>query len=532
MASQFTLTPEKKARIAESRKRAAAAKEDYDPAAPEPQNRAVPLRGDDPMLPIDLENQTMRERVASIPRSIASGLGADMTYANRLGEDAASFVDFAPLLGDAVGVDDTIQSAKRGDWWDTGINAASSLAGVAPVGGDILGKAIKKLGKGAAADTGREALTKAVRPKGEKHQISGINLRQPLDEMTFKTEPSTKQPALQDVKEFDLNAIPEGSYITKFLGDRSAGGKQVTEIGGRKVENPIELEGGIDFMRRPDASWASHPGVVSNLTRQMNTLQETGADVFGASVGMGPHAIDFSAMPLNAAMELVNQKGIPDAARDALAARMKADWGAPNKKGVIPFPAVPDFPGLEGITPDWIANNHEAAKKVVKLLDTKGMADLGGPDMGYARKIVTDPAQLDDPTGISGRRIVKAGPEAVQHLTNPEFPHADYASQMRMKGGGYAGDTEGFPLEEFWSDWMKSRPKGEAPSNTMYAFGRQDVAQKVTPEWKDRLLRLREYKLSDEGKKLGLAGAISAGIITAADAQEMFGHTGERKDAL
>ena len=529
MASQFTLTPEKKARIAESRKRAAAAKEDYDPAAPEPQNRAVPLRGDAPLQPIDLQNQTMRERVASIPRSIASGLGADMTYANRLGEDAANFVDFAPLLGDAVGIDDTIQSAKQGNWWDTGINAAGSLAGVAPVGGDMLGKAIKGLAKGGE----REALTKAIRPKGEKHQISGINLRQPLDTMTFKTEPSTKQPSLQDVKEFDLNAVPEGSYFTKFLGDRSAGGKQVTEIGGKKVENPIELEGGRDFMRRPDASWASHPGVVSNLTRQMNTLQETGKDVYGAFVGMGPHAIDFSAMPLNTALEMAKQGGgMPPAVRDTLAARMKVDWGAPDKKGKIPFPAVPDFPGIEGITPEWIANNHEAAKKLVKLMDTGQIAALGGPDMGYARKIVTDPFQLHDETGVSGSRIVKAGPEAVEHLTNPEFPHADYASQMRMKGGGYAGDTEGFPLNEFWSDWMKTRPKGESPSNTMYSFGRQDVSQKVTAEWKDRLLKLREFKMSDEGKKLGLAGAISAGIITASEAQEMFGHTGERKDAL
>ena len=77
-----------------------------------------------------------------------------------------------------------------------------------------------------------------------------------------------------------------------------------------------------------------------------------------------------------------------------------------------------------------------------------------------------------------------------------------------------------------------TRSLGESPSNTMYAFGRQDVSQKVTPQWKDKLLRLREFKMSDEGKKLGLAGAISAGIITASEAQEMFGHTGEREDAL
>ena len=44
----------------------------------------------------------------------------------------------------------------------------------------------------------------------------------------------------------------------------------------------------------------------------------------------------------------------------------------------------------------------------------------------------------------------------------------------------------------------------------MYSFGRQPVVQRKTQEWLDNLMA---YKASEQGKKLGLAGAIGAGLI-------------------
>ena len=52
----------------------------------------------------------------------------------------------------------------------------------------------------------------------------------------------------------------------------------------------------------------------------------------------------------------------------------------------------------------------------------------------------------------------------------------------------------------------------------------QPVIQRKAQEWWDNLMK---YKMSEEGKKLGLAGAIGAGLITAREAEELFGYDGE-----
>jgi hypothetical protein len=368
-------------------------------------------------------------------------------------------------------------------------------------------------------------MAKARLPKRalEKSPYSNL-VRRPLDEMTFETAPSAKQPPLEPEKPFNFEDVPDDSWFVKFLGDRSPGGQVLTEVDGQKLPNPVEQEGGIDYMRRPDGYWASKKGIITGIKGQIDELLQTGKSVFGASVGMGEQAIDFSTMPINTALEMIKLNPLSADAKSAIDASMKANWGKPNKKGKYEYAAVPDFPGMDGLTPEWIGANANARKKLTKLLDTKIMRDLGAPDMAAIRKANTDPRQLNDPMGTTGRRIVKAGPGEVQHITNPEISHEAYASQLAR--GEYAGDTEGFALDEFWSDWMKTRPEGETMDRTMYTFGKQPVVQRATPEWKDKMMKLRQYKLSREGQKYGLAGAIGAGLITAGEAKELFGHEG------
>jgi hypothetical protein len=160
---QFTLTREKKRRADESRRKADEATEDYDPKAAPAPNRAVPVRGFGELRKFDSAdqaNEPMRKRIAAIPRSVISGLGGDMTYANRVGEDIAGTADFIPGIGDALGVAETTEAAQEGNWWDAGVNAAATAAGVVPGVGDLAGKGIKKLLGREAGDAGREALSR------------------------------------------------------------------------------------------------------------------------------------------------------------------------------------------------------------------------------------------------------------------------------------------------------------------------------------------------------------------------------------
>ena len=206
---------------------------------------------------------------------------------------------------------------------------------------------------------------------------------------------------------------------------------------------------------------------------------------------------------------------------------MRSDYGSLNKKtGKYDFPAVADWPGIENLSDEWMnlpgtTGNQRA--KIAKLFDTAKFPS--GPDMGSVRKAVTKPSLLNTNIGDTGEAIVKAGPEEVQMITDPNLPHHDYAGQVVGKGSSYEGKSEHIPLKEFWSDWYKGRPPGESEANTAFAFGRNSVVQKFTREMQDKLMKFKKG-----GGTLG--AAVAGGLISAEMAKEIFGHSGEDDDAI
>ena len=61
----------------------------------------------------------------------------------RIADALAGLVDFAPAIGDAVGVGDTMTSYKQGDMLGTGINALATGVGVLPLVGGPASRAVK-----------------------------------------------------------------------------------------------------------------------------------------------------------------------------------------------------------------------------------------------------------------------------------------------------------------------------------------------------------------------------------------------------
>jgi hypothetical protein len=522
MASQFALTPEKKRRIAESQRKKVEAEADYDPSAPEPQNRAVPLRGDAPMLPIDLENQSMRERVASIPRSIASGLGADMTYANRLGEDAASFVDFAPLLGDAVGIDDTIQSAKRGDWWDTGINAASSLAGVAPVGGDILGKAIKKLGKKGGsevvADVGRAAAKAPAAPvtrddivkagaKGPTEEVvaphasgdpktnySKLVSNKPLNEVTAGYENTAP---LLPKKPFSPEQMEIGSNVLGIMGDRSGAGRRLMSIEGQPLTQGTDLRGGEGFTRGEaqqsyGAGWANEAGPAGALQNKINSNADRPTYLW--YLPMSEQSIDASRHVSRPTFDLLKQA---EPSREAIEDYLpRLQKGIVDEKGLDIVPplqqgqsAADYLLGLQG----WSETaSMKGRRALAQTLDTAKSRNNLGVDMGKIRLAATDPDLVNANTFEAGHSILRAEPGG-SLIKDPMLDHPDYGTQIPAV---YQGRTETpVPYEDLFDDWARAREAkkpGEPASQRAYTFRLSNPTQEVTQELIDRLMMRQE----------------------------------------
>ena len=372
----------------------------------------------------------------------------------------------------------------------------------------------------------------APKVKGERHPVSANVLRRPFKEMTATYAPG---PPLLPMKEADLEGIPMGSWMVGLLGDRTQGGRFLTGVNDLPFDNPVELQAGSDFLRRaenPDeAFWASDPVVNANYEEKIfGPLQKTGDPIYAMHVAMGSEAGDYSRQTTKALLEKIRKQPLSQEAKDYIDDAMRTQWGGlgpPGKSGKQPKPkfvAYPDWPGVDNITDEYLTTAGSARTKFAKLLDTSKVGGLGGPDVGAVRKAVTHPELLDAPTLATGHRIVRVGPEAVRTITDPKIPHHDYASQLVSKGTTFEGGVKPIPGVLFWQDWFGKQKPGLDAARLQRSAQTQGLIQRKTPEWWENL---QKFKMSDEGKKLGLAGAIAAGLITSSEAEELFGYDGE-----
>jgi len=471
---------------------------------------------------------SLRDRLTGL---IAGGLDFFETDARRkafpnisqsMAKELTPIAENLPIVGQAVAAEDVGEAYKSGSKFDMALAALGLIPGFKAErkAAEGVGEVASMIGHngGPPLHPPRPPPTRTM-----EHGVSSNKLRRPLEEMTATHELAPGPPLLPQ-KEFNLNDVPIGSTFVPLVGDRTLAGKLLTGVNETKFENPVHQQGGSDFTRGPQmqeegAYWASHPGVISNMRNRTRSAQESGDPVFAAHVAMGPQSGDFSLQTTDAILEqLKHAKLSPEAIQafnDAMAAPWTKDF--PNR--------IENFPGVDKLSREWSAGaSADERKKLAKLMDQGRFQKLGFPDIGSTRKAITEPTLLNAKTGDTGHNIVRVGPEQVQAITDPKIPHSDYASQL-VRGSHEGTITGGVPWNEFWSDWFTARGKpNENPSHTGKAFSTQDVRQKVTQEWKDRMMKLAEFKKTDEGRRLGLAGATGLGLITAAQAKEEFGY--------
>ena len=100
------------------------------------------------------------------------------------------------------------------------------------------------------------------------------------------------------MQEFNFEDVPEGSHFVSLFGDRTMGGRKLTGVNEMQFENPVDLQGGSDFLRRQrnpeDAFWASDKGPITGYQNRIRPLQETGKPVYGVTTAMASRAGDYS----------------------------------------------------------------------------------------------------------------------------------------------------------------------------------------------------------------------------------------------
>ena len=400
--------------------------------------------------------------------------------------DAAKFVaEATPIIGDAMAakeIYDELQKDNPNYKYAAGLGALA-LVGIIPGVGD----ALKKGGRGLLDVVNRIE----VDPNALGMSGGNIRLKPPtkeeLDPYGFqKTKMDiplsdvdvdfTPDPNLSPKKKLDLESL-EGKVAVPLMGDRSSVGT-VKGLLGNTFENPVDVGGGIDFMRSganqlDDAIWASKKGIISRIDNNAAKLQEAnnGADIVGISLGMSPDAVDFADFTSEVMAEMV--KFAPIKKSDVIQYDQYMKAYDPNWVGL----ESPDLrPYLKMVKPD-------IRKAFIRGMDNRAMQDAGFPSPAMIRKSVTDPNQVNMGSGMAGLSVGKINPKSGLLYNNAkdfkkgsniqglaQVPHSTYDTQIK---GEYLGGVEtpvyqGEVFKDLWDSMSGKTTKAGKPLNNAH----------------------------------------------------------------
>ena len=306
----------------------------------------------------------------------------------------------------------------------------------------------------------------------------------PEEMMSAKITPTNDLLPVKNVLPADL----QNSVVMALPGDPTAAGGILTGVNSNWLSRAVPLEGGFNYMRSPaqqidKSMWASTPGATSTMAGRVRDLAESGKDVYGAYSLMGPHSGDFSTMMSDA---LLGQLHVSDISKKGVAA-FDADMRSMYKD----WPGLND-PGLRSA----LNANGPMRKDFVKTAALAEHQEAGLPEIASARRAITEPELLHQPTGLSGHAIGKFDPTG-RIVERPSVEHGTYAAPI---AGTYEGRFEvPVPRDLLWRDWFAERGKiGQSvnvndPKN-QYAFGKQLVAQNMDQQAVDTLSKYIEAR--------------------------------------
>jgi len=229
---------------------------------------------------------------------------------------------------------------------------------------------------------------------GLYHRVGGgKKLKKPISEYKFDVEanPNVKMAPEKLITPEDL----VGGYGMPFIGDSSMAGRRITGAEGQKFHQPVELQGGHDYMRASQhedptkrAIWASAQGKISHLTKKAKRLGESGAPVYGVHTTMSPTGVDFSHMPAAVLAELIKNAKIKKSAVKAFDKEMRAL----HKQ----FPGVMSEELHDMLTAPGAG---ELRKHFVERMATDPYQEAGFPEIAMARLAVQHPnlMKYDEP---------------------------------------------------------------------------------------------------------------------------------------
>ena len=393
--------------------------------------------------------------------------------------------------------------AHGGDGFHHAPNSMDNAKGgkVASAGGDWLAKKLVQYGnvegigmsKGGLPKTAANWVAKKLvqyqeqaRPlskaegieAGLYHPIGGSKkLVRPVSEMTSTKVPNTPMVPRKIISPEDLY----GSYIVPALGDRTAAGSLLTHVGETKLDIPVQLLGGPDFMRSHapyNSAWAVHKGAATGLLKQIRG-EAGGRDVYMPNVAMAhTPSGDFSTMMTDTLLGQIGNSKITKKSIKEFDNNVKA--------------VRPEFKGLlHPETRDMLNANGALRHAFVHEVGLTPNFNAGFPDLATARVALTVPELIDVPLHSSGFTIAKLDP-AGRIVTDPASPvHPSYNTQL---AGQYVGGFAAQPPRSvmFPTFYNARRAAGLPESGDIRSFQTGHPGQVANQEWLDSVMNWME----------------------------------------
>ena len=438
-------------------------------------------------------------------------------------------LDFTPIIGDIKGGYETVKMigdelAKDDPNYALigilgGVGAAATIIGLVPGIGDVAQKAImagaRSVASGAKA-AGRGAVDLAKRVEVDPNAMGafGGNIRlkpserTDLEQIIRSTEgygalgslpkptkvqldpaglggnklpdfaenieyTTTDQGMLVPKKEFKLEENI-GRTLTPAYGDRTYADKTLTQIQGPDgslitLDQPVNMQGGSDFMRSGDGVWASEKGAMNTKAKAMGEMD----DPLMVYTSMAGQAGDASKMMSDATIGMVEQSPITKKAAKAYDEKIK-NMLDPNWPGIT-SPNVREYLDNMPMT---------ARRELWQEMDKKIYKDIGFPDLGVIRASITEPDMLTSPSFTTGRSF-----GALDSVNTSPSTHETY--NTKVKGTYQGGLSQPVPGDLVWRDFfgdMAQRKIETGKANPQRAFlMTPSIQQKVDQQMVDEV---------------------------------------------
>tara|TARA_R100001463_G_scaffold22718_4_gene54459 strand:+ start:3246 stop:4319 length:1074 start_codon:yes stop_codon:yes gene_type:complete len=350
----------------------------------------------------------------------------------------------------------------------------SILSALLKRGGDLTDDALEYLKDYIRSSEGYGALKDLVKPVKtdlDPAGLGGTRLPDFVEDIEYKT---TDQGILIPEQTIDISEL-QGRTLTPAYGDRTYAGKTLDAIAGVKLNQPVEMQGGNEFMRLNDAGlWASEQAAMKTKAKAMSDMD----DPLMVYTAMSGQSGDFSKMMSDATMGMIEQSKITKKAAksydDLIKKNVDSDWvGILNPKAR-----------------EYINNMSGSDRRLLwQFMDKDSFKKQGFPDLGVIRAAITDPALLTTPSFTTGRSI-----GALDSIITQPSKHKTYNTEVV---GEYLGSLpKDVPGELIWRDFfeeMAKRKETTGKANPQRAFlMTPSIKQKVDQQMVDEVSKFTE----------------------------------------